>query len=122
MNILLWILQILLGALFLFAGITKFVMSTEEMTKGMKVPLPGSLLLFIGAVEVLGGLGLILPSLVKIKPILTPLAAIGLAIIMIGATVITVMGGDVLPALAPLVITVLLLFVAYGRLKLKPIA
>ncbi len=122
MNILLWILQILLAALFLFAGIVKLVMPIEQLTAGMKVPIPGSLLIFIGVLEVLGGLGLVLPSLLKIKPILTPVAAIGLAIIMIGAVVVTLMGGDVLPALSPFIVGVLCMFVAYGRLKLRPIS
>ncbi|HSS21307.1 MAG TPA: DoxX family protein [Pyrinomonadaceae bacterium] len=121
MNILLWILQFLLGALFIFAGVMKFVVPIQEMTKGMKVPIPGSFLLFIGAVEILGGLGLVLPSLLKIKPGLTPLAAIGLAIIMIGAVVVTVAGGDVAPALIPLVIGLLCIFIAYGRWRMKPV-
>ena len=84
MNIALWVVQALLAALFLFAGGMKFVMSIEEMTK--QVPLPGWFLHFIGVVEVLGALGLILPWLTRIRPGLTPLAAAGLAIIMIGAT------------------------------------
>jgi hypothetical protein len=87
----------------------------------MKVPLSGMFLKFIGLVETLGGLGLILPSLLKIKPFLTPLAAMGLLIVMIGAVVVTLMGGDVLPALSPLIAGVLCAFVAYGRTKLRPI-
>ena len=85
MNIALWVVQALLAALFLFAGGMKFVMSIEEMTK--QVPLPGWFLHFIGVVEVLGALGLILPWLTRIRPGLTPLAAAGLAIIMIGAII-----------------------------------
>ncbi len=122
MNIVLWVIQILIGALFLFAGVVKFVTPIEKMTAGMKVPIPGSLLLFIGVVEVLGGLGLILPSLLKVKPILTPLAAIGLAIIMVGAVGITLAGGDVAPAITPLAVGLLCVFVAYGRWKTKPVS
>ena len=66
MNIALWVVQALLAALFLFAGGMKFVMSIEEMTK--QVPLPGWFLHFIGVVEVLGALGLILPWLTRIRP------------------------------------------------------
>jgi hypothetical protein len=109
----LWIVQGLLAALFLFAGGMKFVMPIEEMTKQMAVP--GWFLRFIGVAEVLGALGLILPGLLGIRPGLTPLAAAGLVIIMIGATVVTLVGGEVAPALIPLVVGFLAAFVAYGR-------
>ncbi|HWN13132.1 MAG TPA: DoxX family protein, partial [Candidatus Dormibacteraeota bacterium] len=84
----LWILQILLGLLFLFSGSMKFVMSVAEMTKDMP-SMPGWFLHFIGVMEILGGFGLILPSLLRIRPGLTPLAAACLVIIMSGATAIT---------------------------------
>jgi len=70
---------------------------------------------------VLGAAGLILPSLLRIKPGLTPLAAACLVVIMIGATVITAMTMGIGMALIPLVIGVLAAFVAYGRWKLAPI-
>ena len=118
MNIALWVVQALLAALFLFAGGMKFVMSIEEMTK--QVPLPGWFLHFIGVVEVLGALGLILPWLTRIRPGLTPLAAAGLAIGMIGAIMITLMTGQTGSALIPLVIGLLCVFIAYGRWRLTP--
>ncbi|MFN2517005.1 MAG: DoxX family protein, partial [Pyrinomonadaceae bacterium] len=59
-------------------------------------------------------LGLILPGLLRIRPGLTPLAAAGLVIIMIGATVLTIAGDGVGPALIPLVVGILAAFVAYG--------
>ena len=114
----LWIVQGLLAALFLFAGGMKLVLPIEEMTKQMA--LPGLLLRFIGVAEVLGGLGLILPGLFGIRPGLTPLAAAGLVIIMIGATVLTLATGSVAAALFPLVVGLLLMFVAYGRWRLAP--
>ncbi len=117
MNIALWIVQGLLAALFLFAGGMKLVLPVEEMTKQM--PLPGLFLRFIALCEVLGALGLILPGLLRIRPGLTPLAAAGLAIIMIGATVLTAMTGDVAMALIPLVVGLLAAFVAYGRWRLS---
>jgi len=76
---------------------------------------------FIGVSETLGGLGLILPGLLRIQPGLTPLAAAGLVIIMIGATVVTLMGGAVSPALIPLVVGLLAAFVAYGRWRVAPL-
>jgi uncharacterized membrane protein YphA (DoxX/SURF4 family) len=121
MNILLWIIQILLGLLFLFSGSMKFVMPVEEMNRQAPVVLPGLFLHFIGVCEILGGLGLILPSLLRIKPGLTPLAAAGLAIITIGATVITLMGPMKGLALLPFVTALLCIFVAYGRWKIRPI-
>ena len=79
------------------------------------IHLPGSLLKFIGVLEVLGAFGLILPGLTKIKRNLTPLAAVGLLIIMIGAVVITVMGLGVQDTIVPLITGLLCAFVAYGR-------
>lgn len=115
MNIALWIIQALLAALFLFAGGTKLILPIDEMTQQMPIALPGWFLRFIGAAELLGGLGLVLPWLTGIKPKLTPLAAAGLVIIMIGATVLTLMTGEILMALFPLVVGILCAFVAYGR-------
>ena len=118
----LWTIQVLLAALFIFSGGFKLVTPIEEMVKQMPVPLSGGFLQFIGVCEILGGLGLILPGLLRIKPGLTPLAAIGLVIIMIGATVISLKTPSPATALLPLVTGVLAAFVAYGRLKLAPIA
>ncbi|PYN43587.1 MAG: DoxX family protein, partial [Candidatus Rokuibacteriota bacterium] len=83
----LWIVQGLLALLFLFAGVMKFIMSIEEMTR--QIQMPAAFLWFIGVAEICGGLGLILPSLLRIRPGLTPLAAAGLVIIMIGATIVS---------------------------------
>jgi hypothetical protein len=115
----LWIVQGLLALLFLWAGGIKLVLPLEELAG--PVPLPGSFLRFIGVVEVLGAIGLILPGLLRIRPGLTPLAAAGLVIIMIGATVITLASGDVAMALIPLVVGSLAAFVAYGRWRLAPL-
>lgn len=115
MNIALWIVQALLAALFLFAGGTKLIMPIEEMIRQMQIPMPGWFLRFIGVVEVLGGLGLVLPWLLRIQPKLTSLAASGLVIIMIGATVLTLMTGEIAMALFPLVVGILCVFVAHGR-------
>ena len=118
MNIALWIIQALLALLFLFSGGTKLVLPIEEMTKQM--PMPGWFLRFIGVAEVLGGLGLVLPWVTRIRPGLTPLAAAGLIIIMIGATVVTLMTGEIVMALFPLVTGILCALVGYGRWRLTP--
>jgi uncharacterized membrane protein YphA (DoxX/SURF4 family) len=114
----LWIIQGLLALLFLWAGGMKLVLPIEAMTEQM--PLPGLFLRFIGVAEVLGALGLILPGLLHRQPALTPLAAAGLVLIMIGATVLTLASGAVLMALFPLVVGLLAAFVAYGRWRLTP--
>jgi hypothetical protein len=118
MNVALWVVQGLLAALFLFAGGTKLILPVEEMTKQM--PMPGWFLRFIGVCEVLGAIGLILPWLLRIRPGLTPLAAAGLGIIMIGAVVTTLASGDIAMAPIPLVVGILAAFVAYGRWRLAP--
>ena len=118
MNIALWIIQGLLAALFFFAGGMKLITPIEEMTK--QIAMPGWFLRFIGVAELLGAVGLILPWLLRIRPTLTPLAAAGLTVIMVGATVLTVIIGDIPMALVPLVTGLLCLFVAYGRWRLTP--
>ena len=119
MNIALWIIQVLLALLFLFAGAMKLIMPIEEMTKQMPVAIPGLFLRFIGVCEVLGGLGLILPGLLRIKTWLTPLAAVSLVILMIGAMAFSFMIG-VTAAIPALVTGLLAAFVAYGRWRLTP--
>ena len=120
MNVTLWIVQILLAALFLFAGGVKLVTPIEEMLKQMPLPLPGWFLRFTGVIEVVGAIGLIVPWLTGIGPGLTPLAAAGLVIVMIGAVIFTILAGDIAMALMPLVVGLLCAFVAYGRWRPTP--
>jgi hypothetical protein len=122
MNRTLWILQSILAALFVFSGAAKFIVPADQMTHGMPAWMSISFLHFIGACEVLGAIGLILPGLLHIRPGLTPLAAACLTIIVIGATVVTVMGGMIATALLPLIATLLAVFVAYGRWRLAPLS
>lgn len=120
MNIVLWIVQGLLALLFLFAGGMKLVMPIDEMMKQMPLPLPAWFVQFTGLVEVLGAIGLILPWLLRIRPGLTPVAAAGLVIVMIGAVAYTLAAGDIASASMPLVVGLLSAFVAYGRWRLAP--
>jgi uncharacterized membrane protein YphA (DoxX/SURF4 family) len=122
-NIVLWIIQVLLALLFLFAGGMKLVISPEvlqSMGSPNQIVLPGLFVRFIGVCEVLGGLGLILPGLLRIRPGLTPLAAAGLVIIMIGATVLSFAADGMAAAIIPFVTGILAAFVAYGRWRLAP--
>ena len=120
LSTLLWVLQVLLALLFLWAGGIKLVLPLEKLAG--PVALPGLFLRFIGVVEVLGGIGLILPGLLRIRPGLTPWAAVGLVILMIGAVGITLAGGGSAGmALIPGVTGLLAAFVAYGRWRLAPL-
>ncbi|HEU4562876.1 MAG TPA: DoxX family protein [Longimicrobium sp.] len=117
-NVALWTIQVLLAALFLFAGGMKLV-APPEMLKG-PVEFPLLFLRFIGVCEFAGGLGLILPGLLRIRTGLTPLAAAGLVIIMIGATVTTLVSGMGAGAVVPFVTGILTALVAYGRSRTVP--
>jgi DoxX-like family len=119
LNGLLWIVQGLLALVFLCAGGMKLVLPLEALVAG-PIALPGLFMRFLGVAEVLGAIGLILPGLSRIRPGLTPLAAGGLVIVMTGATVITILGGDLGVALVPLTVGLLSLSVAYGRWRLAP--
>lgn len=118
MNRALWIVQWLLALLFLFAGIMKFVMPVAEMAK--QIPLPGWFLHFIGAAEIAGAVGLVLPGLLRIRAGLATLAAACLLVIMIGAVAIMVGTGNVAMAALPFVVCLLVAFVAYGRWRVSP--
>ena len=114
MKVALWTAQAALAALFVFAGVMKFVMSAQEMQNG-GVDLPLAFLRFIGVCEMLGGAGVLGAALVGRTRALAPLAAAGLTIIMAGAVVITVIGDGVALAAMPLVIGVVAAFVAWNR-------
>ncbi len=119
MNVALWIIQGLLAALFVFSGGMKLVLPPESL-KG-PVELPGLFMRFIGVCEILGGLGLVLPQLTQILPGLTPIAAAALAVVMVGATVVSFMGAGVVGALVPLIVGALCVFVARGRAQPSPL-
>ena len=124
MTYVLWIIQVLLALMFLFAGGTKLVIPPDVLAKmgsPNQIPLPGWFVRFIGVVEVLGALGLLLPGLLRIKPGLTPLAAAGLVVVMIGATALTIAADGVAAGVVPLVVGLLAAFVAYGRWRLAPL-
>jgi hypothetical protein len=118
-GITLWVVQGLLAALFLFAGGVKLVASAAQMQGPPDLPL--WFLRFIGVCEVTGALGLLLPGLFRIRTGLTPLAAAGLVIIMIGATTVTAIWTSVALALMPLVVGLLAGWVAYARWRSVPL-
>jgi hypothetical protein len=118
-NRLLWVIQAILALLFLFAGGAKLAASSAALTA--QTPLPAAFLRFVSVLEILGGLGLVLPGMLHIQVKLTPLAAAGLVIIMIGAVVVTIQTMGVAMAILPFVTGVLALFVAYARWRVAPL-
>lgn len=112
-NITLWAVQGVLAALFLFAGAMK--MFTPFAVLEQQAHMPGLFLRFIAICELLGALGLILPGIFRIRIYLTSLAASGLVIIMIGATIATVATASVAMAILPFMVGVLSGVVVYGR-------
>ncbi|HEX5414416.1 MAG TPA: DoxX family protein [Chloroflexota bacterium] len=109
----LWIGQGVLALIFLFAGGMKLALPLDVLTA--QFPLPGEFVRFVGVCELLGAIGLILPGYLRIRSGLTPLAATGLVLVMIGATTLTLAMGQGAAALIPFIVGVLAAFVAYGR-------
>ncbi len=121
MNTVLWIVQILLAGLFLITGLTKLTQPRLKMAAGpMRWAADASDRQFraIGLLEVLGALGLILPGALGIAPGLLPLAAIGLALTMVGAIATHVRYKEVDRVGVPVVVLGLALFVAIGYVDL----
>jgi uncharacterized membrane protein YphA (DoxX/SURF4 family) len=116
-NVALWIIQIVLAAAFLIAGTTKVLTPKEKLRERMAWvdDFSQTSVRLIGTAEILGALGLILPAATGIAPILTPIAAVGLIIIMIGAAITHVRRQE--PAIVPanVVLLVLAAIVAWGR-------
>ena len=118
MNTMLWVAQSLLAALFLFSGVMKSTQSEQKLVASGQTGvegLPRSLIRFIGISEILGAAGLVLPLLSDVMPVLTPIAAIGLGLIMILAAILHYRRDEKRTALQNLSILLVCLFVAYGR-------
>lgn len=120
----LWIVQVLLALAFLAAGFMKVATPVEQLAQSMiwVNDVPVWLLKFIGLAEVAGGLGLILPALTRIQPQLTPLAGVGLALVMLFASIFHLSRGEIGAIVPNIVLLALAAFVAYGRWKVVPIA
>lgn len=122
MNILLWVLQILMGVYFLLVGVNHFIVppGLPEMMSWM-YELSPTLHIFSGLAEILGGLGLILPAATKIQTRLTPLAGSGLVLVMIGAIVWHIQRGEFSNILMNIILAIFVGFIAYGRWRLSPL-
>ncbi len=121
MNIVLWILQVLLAAAFGAHGVF-MIAPPAEMLEVMNADMGQNFRIFLGIAEVLAAVGLILPGLTRILPWLTALAAAGLMIVMVSATVLHITRGETSSAITTAILFVLVTFVAYMRWKVKPIA
>jgi len=120
MNIVLWILQVLLALAFIAHG-WLFLAPPPEIAAKMNESLPRWFQLFLGVAEILAGIGLTLPGLTRIKPWLVVWAAGGIMIVMVSATVWHAMRGEISSAIVTLVLLAIATFVAYMRLRVRPI-
>jgi len=125
MNIALWIVTGLLAAAYFFGGAGKLILSKDRIaafgpSSKWTEDFSGGAVKAIGALEVLGALGLVLPAVLDIAPILVPLAALGLVLIMIGATVVRFRRHEFKYMVADLGYLVLAAFVAWGRFVIEP--
>jgi uncharacterized membrane protein YphA (DoxX/SURF4 family) len=123
LSVFLWIAQILLALVFGFAGAMKLATPIAELAKNAAwIKDSAFLVRFIGISEVAGALGMLLPSLTRIKPKLTSLAAVGIFIIMVLATGFHLMRGEAKFTPLTLALGALAAFVAWGRFRKAPIA
>ena len=123
MNVALWIVQLLLSAFSLAAGWNHGLrpLSDTIQSSPWAADLPAALVRFIGVAELAAGVGLVLPAAVRILPILTPLASVGLAVIMGLAIPFHIMRGEANVIALHVVVMCLSLFVAWGRFRRVPI-
>lgn len=128
LNRTLWLLQVLWGFFFAGSGFGKVLLYDDALYAAAPqavawyAAVPQALIVFIGIVEVLGGIGLILPAMTGVKPKLTPLAAAGLTLTMILAAVFHIMRGEYELVPANLVLGGVAAFITVGRWNLRPIA
>jgi|SRR5688572_14107574 len=120
MNVVLWILQVLLAAVF-FAHGWMMLAPPPEIAAQMNAMLPRWFSLFIGVSEVLAAIGLTLPGLTRIQPWLVTWAAVGIMIVMVSATVLHFARNEIPQALTTLVLLAMATFVAYARARILPI-
>ena len=121
LSVSLWTLQALLALLFVMTGAMKVLMPTDMLEAQSRLPV--IVARFVGLCELAGALGLILPGLLRIRPILTPLAAAGLVVLMICATILTpiLISPDPVVMLLPAAVGVVAAFIGYARLRLAPL-
>ncbi len=120
MSIVLWILQVLVALVFFAHGYIFVAPPTPEMADQMNAVYPVALRIFIGVAEILAAIGMLLPGITRIMPILTVFAGLGLMIVMTCAAIFHLVRAEFPMALSCLVILAIVTFVTYGRWKLRP--
>src|SRR5258708_6940046 len=116
MNVALWIVQVLLAVMFVFHGPLMLSPSPRQTDRMPYVlAIPSALRRFIGVAEILAAVGLILPQLTNILPWLSPLAAVGLVILMVLAIIFHIPRKEYQNIILNLILLVMAVFVAYGR-------
>jgi uncharacterized membrane protein YphA (DoxX/SURF4 family) len=125
-NIGLWAAQVLLALVYLAAGGMKLFQPIETLVAaGMAyvTTMPELFIRFVGVVEILGAIGVVLPALTRIRPMLTPAAAVGLSLVQVSAIILHALRGETAMTLPMnLVLLALSLFVVWGRTRKAPIA
>jgi len=124
-SVALWVVQVLLAAFYAMAGLTKLTQPIEALVAsgmGYAGDFPELLTRFIGTMEVLGAIGIILPALTRIAPGLTPLAALGFSTIQVLAMGVHISRGEFMILPMNAVLLALSIFVLWGRTRRAPIA
>jgi putative oxidoreductase len=122
LNIVLWMVQVILAGMFLMAGFMKTTMPLDQLAVSLPwVSALPHLVRFIGISEFLGALGLLLPSLLRIKPVLTPVAALGIIAVMLMATVFHITRGEYSAVVFTMTLALGALFIAWGRFSKVPV-
>lgn len=116
-NIVIWIIQIILASIFILAGFMKATQPIDVLGKNMSwvYDFPAFIVRFVGIAELLGGIALILPALLRIQPWLTPMASLGLLLIMVFAAVYHLYKGEYSAILINLILAGMASLVAWGR-------
>ena len=120
MNISLWVLQVLLALAFFAHGLL-FLFPPASVVEQMNAALPRWFQLFLGIAEVSAAIGLTLPGVTRIKPSLVPLAAVGIMIVMISATIYHIYRGEISSAVITFILLLMAIAVAYLRWRVAPI-
>ncbi|NOU62131.1 DoxX family protein [Marinifilum caeruleilacunae] len=124
MNIILWIVQGLLAVAFIMAGLMKVSKPVEELREKLGEWIDSfstKTIKLIGITEIFGALGLILPMLLKTLPLLTPIAAIGLSLTMIGAMTVHIKRKEKKEVMTNFVLLVFSAFIVIGRVYIVPV-
>lgn len=124
MNLALWIVTIALAAVFTGSGLMKLLMPKDKLVKsgqGWAQDVSPANIRLIGFAEILGAVGLIVPAVTHIAPILVPLAAIGLILVMVGAAIVHARRNEVPNIVVNVALLAMAVFIVWGRFGPNPL-